>query len=414
MSTGNTYYGTNALSSNNVTSSYSSAFGYNALQDSVSVYNTAVGAFSGANSTTGQSNVSLGTNSLLSNTSGSYNTALGTATMCFNVTGSNNTAVGSNALENSTNSSFNTAVGAGSMTANVSGSGNVAVGTGSLYSNIQSNMNTAVGVSSLKNSTGSNNTGVGANASLSTTSGNNNVSLGANSMYKNTDGSNNTSVGYNASNSNIHGSNNTSLGYLAGYNDTGSQNTFIGALADSSAAGITNSTAIGYNAKVSGSHQVVLGTSSEEVVIPGTLNVAGVTTFTGIPSAPTAPYGTNNSQVATTAFVQSALNTTPVVYFYYAQCTGTGSGQHSGQIILNNGMNSTNYAVFTSIYYGYTGSGGTYDALGSSSAIRTVIVYDITETQFLWIFQNDQGDNLNVYITFMVYYNSGYNYPKVY
>ena len=41
--------------------------------------------------------------------------------------------------------------------------------------------------------------------------------------------------------------------------------------------------------------------------VAGNLSVTGTSTFTGIPSAPTAAFSTNTTQVATTAFVQAAL-----------------------------------------------------------------------------------------------------------
>jgi microcystin-dependent protein len=45
------------------------------------------------------------------------------------------------------------------------------------------------------------------------------------------------------------------------------------------------------------------GASADNFTVGGNLAVTGTTTFTGIPSAPTASAGTNTTQVATTAFV---------------------------------------------------------------------------------------------------------------
>ena len=44
------------------------------------------------------------------------------------------------------------------------------------------------------------------------------------------------------------------------------------------------------------------------MLVGGTLGVTGATTFTGIPSGPTASSGTNTTQLATTAFVTTAIN----------------------------------------------------------------------------------------------------------
>jgi hypothetical protein len=49
------------------------------------------------------------------------------------------------------------------------------------------------------------------------------------------------------------------------------------------------------------------GTDGDNFVVGGNLSVTGTSTFTGIPSAPTASFSTNTTQVATTAFVQAAL-----------------------------------------------------------------------------------------------------------
>ena len=53
----------------------------------------------------------------------------------------------------------------------------------------------------------------------------------------------------------------------------------------------------------------VSGTSSlvGNTAVGGNLAVAGTSTFTGIPSGPTAAYGTNTTQLATTAFVQASV-----------------------------------------------------------------------------------------------------------
>lgn len=431
--TGNTKYGQNALSQNNITNSNSSAFGLQALQQSVNMNNTAVGAYAAMNTTSGVSNVAFGTKSLQNNTTGSYNAALGTAAMSLGLSGNNNTGVGTNALKNS-NGTSNTAVGANAMTSNNAGAGNVAVGFEALYSNVSSNNNTAIGTSALKNTTGLSNTAIGAESQKNATTGNYNVSCGNNSLFSNTTGSNNTSVGFYASNSNplyVSGNNNTSIGCQAAYNDVGNQNTFIGAFADSTASvsatamgdtGFTNSTAIGYNAKINDSHQIMLSSNSTEVVIPGSLTITGNTNFATIPTAPTASSSdTNTNQIATTAFVQNIFLNPPEFYCYYAYCNGD-STTFTGTVILNNGKNSTNYAVYSSFYYGYSeGADAYYSAGESSTAIRIPVISNITSTQFQWTFSmdNEIGDYtsimyINVYIVFLVVYNDSNNFPKTY
>jgi microcystin-dependent protein len=51
------------------------------------------------------------------------------------------------------------------------------------------------------------------------------------------------------------------------------------------------------------------GASGDNFTVGGNLAVTGTSTFTGIASAPTASVGTNTTQVATTAFVASAIPT---------------------------------------------------------------------------------------------------------
>lgn len=433
MSTGNTKYGQNALSQNNTVNSYSSAFGLQALQQSVNVNNTAVGAYSAMNTTSGISNVAFGKNSLQSNTTGSYNTALGTSAMSLGLTGNNNTGVGINALKSS-NGTSNTGIGFNSMFSNKTGSGNVAVGMETLYSNVSSNFNTAVGTSSFRYGTGSNNTAIGAESQNNATTGSNNVSCGNNSLYSNKTGSNNTAIGFYASNSNPlynSGNNNTSIGCQAAYNDVGNQNTFVGAFSDSTASisvtvmgesGFVNSTAIGYNAQINDDNQIMISSTSADVMLPGTLTVTGETNFATIPTAPTPTSNTtNNGQIATTAFVQSIFENPPNYYGYYAYCNGSNS-TFSGTVLLNNDQNTTNYAVYCSYYYGYSEGADQYYSSGeSSTALRPPVINKITATQFQWTFtmDNEIGDyttvmSINIYLVFLVAYNSSNNFPKSY
>jgi len=81
---------------------------------------------------------------------------------------------------------------------------------------------------------------------------------------------------------------------------------------------------------------------------------------------------------------------------------------------LKNGNGTTNYSVFPSIYYGYTGSSGTYNANETSNAIKQIIITGITSSQFTWTLRKTTGDNVNVYLLFLVVYSVSSNYPKVY
>jgi hypothetical protein len=77
--------------------------------------------------------------------------------------------------------------------------------------------------------------------------------VGSGALSSNTTGCNNTAIGYNAGSANVDGSFNTYRGYNA----------------NADAGNYSYSTAIGANALITGSNQVVLGTSAETIVIPG-------------------------------------------------------------------------------------------------------------------------------------------------
>lgn len=67
-------------------------------------------------------------------------------------------------------------------------------------------------------------------------------------------------------------------------------------------------------------------------------------TFTGTPAAPTAGSGTNTTQIATTAFVQSAIGSissgvTSVAAGTDLTVTGTGSGPYTGAVTVSAGAN---------------------------------------------------------------------------
>jgi len=54
---------------------------------------------------------------------------------------------------------------------------------------------------------------------------------------------------------------------------------------------------------------------------------------------------------------------------------------------------TTNYAVFPTIYYGYSGSGGTCNAADSSTAMKPIVITSITSTGFSYVFEKTAGNN---------------------
>ena len=106
-------------------------------------------------------------------------------------------------------------------------------------------------------------------------------------------------------------------------------------------------------------------------------------------------------------------NIFPVAEYHYSQITGH-EDSASGTITLNNNFGTTNYTVFTSIYYGYSGSSGTYNSKDTSGALSPVVIRTITSSSFEWVLKKSTGDNVNIYIVFMVVYNNALDYPKSY
>jgi hypothetical protein len=87
-----------------------------------------------------------------------------------------------------------------------------------------------------------------------------NIAIGPQSLLNVTNGDNNVGIGRNAGNTVTTGGNNTFIGYDS-----------------DGVAGLSNQTAIGVNSTCTAANQVMLGTASEAVVVPGTLAVGGGT-----------------------------------------------------------------------------------------------------------------------------------------
>jgi hypothetical protein len=82
---------------------------------------------------------------------------------------------------------------------------------------------------------------------------------------------------------------------------------------------------------------------------------------------------------------------------------------------FDSNVDTTDYAVFPSFYYGYTGSSGTYSAMNTSNAIHyEPIVDERTTSGFKIKFKRTNGDNLNIFLTALVVFDSSFNYPPRY
>lgn len=165
------------------------------------------------------------------------------------------------------------------------------------------NVNTiSIGVGSLANHTG---TGYGAQT----------VAIGCGSLNAlSGGGAANTCVGMNTLNTSASlGNYNCAFGHGAGtlYAQTGSNCTLLGASTDFNAASaFSNSTALGYGAIIRASNEIVLGRSTEDVVIPGNLSFnrsyfpfeVNTTLITAATTLATPIYGTYLVQAGAAAY----------------------------------------------------------------------------------------------------------------
>ncbi len=173
--------------------------------------------------------------------------------------GSNNIAIGSSSGGNIAGGNNNVLLGLSTGSALTTGSGNMALGAGSLQTVTTGLDNVAIGYASMNASTGAagRNTCLGANSgnAISTTTTGQNVCIGYNSGLLISTGSNNTCVGSNANNTagNTTLTNSTAIGF------------------NTNNANFSSSTAIGVGATNTSANQIILGTASETVSIPGSL-----------------------------------------------------------------------------------------------------------------------------------------------
>jgi microcystin-dependent protein len=94
------------------------------------------------------------------------------------------------------------------------------------------------------------------------------------------------------------------------------------------------------------------GASGDNFTVGGNLAVTGTTTFTGIPSGPTASTGTSTTQLATTAFVLSNGNPTGGIMMW-----GTGTAPTGWLLCAGTAVSRTTYAALFAVIGTTFGSG---------------------------------------------------------
>ena len=121
------------------------------------------------------------------------------------------------------------------------------------------------------------------------------------------------------------------------------------------------------------------GADSDNFTVGGNLAVTGTTTFTGIPSGPTASVGTNTTQIATTAFVLANGPASPIpagsVMLFYQAAAPTGWTQVTTQndkalrVVSGTGAGTGGSVAFTTAFASQAVSG----SVGTSGATTLTI-----------------------------------------
>jgi hypothetical protein len=298
-------------------------------------------------------------------------------------TGPNNTAVGYNCMANNTSGGYNTGMGDYALTTNSTGYYNTAIGHFSqIYGTGE--FNTTVGTSSLQgtagSTTGSYNTGIGFAACQSISSGQYNTALGTYSNLGTTTANNTTAIGSNANCNNY-----------------------------------TESTSIGYNATNTANNQIMLGTSAETVVIPGTsltvngkinqslvnssstqlgtnalLNLAsggGSNTCIGVNSGNYTSSGYNNSSLGANSMQLNSTGSDNTCIGYNAMINGSTAiqntiiGSSAGNAIKTGSYNTCiGYLSSPSLSTGSTNTTIGYNSSADNYSNSTAIGYNSTNT----------------------------------
>lgn len=178
----NVAIGHNAVgSNNNISVSSNLAIGIDALSNTNTSEQIAIGDSALAKTLSGLKNTAIGFKAAKTNLDGIENTVLGYQALAFNSTGDGNTALGNLALHNTSLASYNTAIGDSALfTFNgVAAGRNTAVGYRSAVFTTGLR-NTALGSHTLEtNTSGSRNTAIGFSAGVSTSALDNTTALGA-------------------------------------------------------------------------------------------------------------------------------------------------------------------------------------------------------------------------------------------
>ena len=99
------------------------------------------------------------------------------------------------------------------------------------------------------------------------------------------------------------------------------------------------------------------------------------------------------------------VNVFPVTKFYTVHIKGS-SRYTDGYIHFpTNSQFGTNYIVFASYNYNYSGSSGTYDGNAHSRVLGELVISKRQNNGFKYHLYSGDGDNKNIFMTLMVVYS---------
>jgi hypothetical protein len=316
------------------------------------------------------------------------NTAIGASSLANNTTGYVNSALGQYSLLTNTTGIGNTAVGNASMLSNTSGYYNTAVGYAALYTNATGIQNNAMGYLSLAyNTTGGQNIAIGHQAAYNNTTGGGNVTIGHQAGYVNTVRNNTVLIGYQAGYNNVTDSS-VGIGYQALFNQTTSadRNTAVGYTAGANLSSGAYNVALGWGAMSSGNtgsgtYNIALGYSALNVNTSGAQNIAigaysllATTTSTYNIAIGYSAGGTQSSNTGYNTFIgtYAGNTTTGSSNIFVGSFTGAGASGGAGASITT-GSNNTIIGNFNGNQNGLDmRTGSNYTIISDGQGNRTL------------------------------------------
>lgn len=119
------------------------------------------------------------------------------------------------------------------------------------------------------------------------------------------------------------------------------------------------------------------------LLVTGLLNAtAGITTTTLTATSQSTLANVSCQNLNVSGTITGAVQSNMEILYFNLQ--GSAGSVSQAMALLHNTTNTTNYSVFPSVYYGFSGSGGTYNASDTSSALNQIVITNRTSSSFHW------------------------------